>query len=203
MPTGGNASQCEGRGSWERPVQWMRSTQSAYSQLGAPGNQWGSTSVIDNPVIQSIALKQSASPAQVILIENYMFKLMAAQRTTKRDVSFYAKKKKNWYIPMHMACECCSCCTVSFVWNVLLSIRIVTVASWIRLKRVDWKFGLFHCMRFYVHILLSDYSCRFRNMIQCENFDVVSCFSASFNEQKHSLSSKLSKRVTRASSSFI
>lgn len=72
----------------------MRSTQSAYSQLGAPGNQWGSTSVIDNPVIQSIALKQSASPAQVILIENYMFKLMAAQRTTKRDVSFYAKKRK-------------------------------------------------------------------------------------------------------------
>ncbi|KAF3433160.1 hypothetical protein FNV43_RR24262 [Rhamnella rubrinervis] len=40
---------------------------SAYSPLGGPGNSWGSTAVVDNPVIQSIALKRKATPAQVAL----------------------------------------------------------------------------------------------------------------------------------------
>ncbi|KAK2653503.1 hypothetical protein Ddye_013359 [Dipteronia dyeriana] len=40
---------------------------SAYSPLGGPGNSWGSTAVIENPVIHSIALKHNATPAQVAL----------------------------------------------------------------------------------------------------------------------------------------
>ncbi|XAR66127.1 hypothetical protein NMG60_11012223 [Bertholletia excelsa] len=40
---------------------------SAYSPLGGPGNLWGSTAVIDHPIIQSIALKHGATPAQVAL----------------------------------------------------------------------------------------------------------------------------------------
>ncbi|KAL3755914.1 hypothetical protein ACJRO7_002891 [Eucalyptus globulus] len=40
---------------------------SAYSPLGAPGNAWGSTAVVDSPIIQSIALKHNATPAQVAL----------------------------------------------------------------------------------------------------------------------------------------
>ncbi|XP_041002789.1 NADPH-dependent aldo-keto reductase, chloroplastic-like [Juglans microcarpa x Juglans regia] len=40
---------------------------SAYSPLGGPGNIWGSTAVVDNPIIQSIALKHKATPAQVAL----------------------------------------------------------------------------------------------------------------------------------------
>ncbi|XP_065871776.1 NADPH-dependent aldo-keto reductase, chloroplastic [Euphorbia lathyris] len=40
---------------------------SAYSPLGGPGNAWGSTSVVDNPIIQSIALKHQLTPAQVAL----------------------------------------------------------------------------------------------------------------------------------------
>ncbi|KAK2975817.1 hypothetical protein RJ640_022834 [Escallonia rubra] len=38
---------------------------SAYSPLGAPGNCWGSNAVVENPTIQSIALKHGATPAQV------------------------------------------------------------------------------------------------------------------------------------------
>ncbi|OAY48135.1 NADPH-dependent aldo-keto reductase, chloroplastic [Manihot esculenta] len=40
---------------------------SAYSPLGAPGNLWGTTAVVENPVIKSIALKHQATPAQVAL----------------------------------------------------------------------------------------------------------------------------------------
>lgn len=40
---------------------------SAYSPIGGPGNVWGSTAVIDSPVIKSIALKHHATPAQVAL----------------------------------------------------------------------------------------------------------------------------------------
>ncbi|CAA0834567.1 NAD(P)-linked oxidoreductase superfamily protein [Striga hermonthica] len=40
---------------------------SAYSALGGPGNFWGSTAVVENPIIQSIALKHNATPAQVAL----------------------------------------------------------------------------------------------------------------------------------------
>ncbi|KAM4075840.1 hypothetical protein ACJW30_12G019400 [Castanea mollissima] len=40
---------------------------SAYSPLGAPGNAWGSTAVVDSPIIRSIALKHKATPAQVAL----------------------------------------------------------------------------------------------------------------------------------------
>lgn len=40
---------------------------SAYSGLGGPGNFWGSTAVVENPIIQSIALKLKATPAQVAL----------------------------------------------------------------------------------------------------------------------------------------
>ncbi|XP_059451220.1 NADPH-dependent aldo-keto reductase, chloroplastic-like, partial [Corylus avellana] len=40
---------------------------SAYSPLGGPGNAWGSTAVVDHPLIQSIALKHRATPAQVAL----------------------------------------------------------------------------------------------------------------------------------------
>ncbi|XP_058106596.1 methylecgonone reductase [Magnolia sinica] len=40
---------------------------SAYSPLGGPGNSWGSTGVVENPIIKSIALKHSATPAQVAL----------------------------------------------------------------------------------------------------------------------------------------
>ncbi|XP_023551746.1 NADPH-dependent aldo-keto reductase, chloroplastic [Cucurbita pepo subsp. pepo] len=40
---------------------------SAYSPLGGPGNAWGSTAVIESPLIKSIALKHNATPAQVAL----------------------------------------------------------------------------------------------------------------------------------------
>ncbi|XP_052187026.1 NADPH-dependent aldo-keto reductase, chloroplastic-like [Diospyros lotus] len=40
---------------------------SAYSPLGGPGNAWGSTAVVDHPIIRSIALKHHATPAQVAL----------------------------------------------------------------------------------------------------------------------------------------
>ncbi|KAI6696181.1 hypothetical protein NL676_016300 [Syzygium grande] len=40
---------------------------SAYSPLGGPGNAWGSFAVVDSPIIQSIALKHNATPAQVAL----------------------------------------------------------------------------------------------------------------------------------------
>jgi len=40
---------------------------SAYSPLGGPGNAWGSTAVVNHPIIKSIALKHSATPAQVKL----------------------------------------------------------------------------------------------------------------------------------------
>ncbi|KAL3647494.1 hypothetical protein CASFOL_008462 [Castilleja foliolosa] len=40
---------------------------SAYSALGGPGNFWGSTAVVENPIIQSIALKHEVTPAQVAL----------------------------------------------------------------------------------------------------------------------------------------
>ncbi|XP_044504359.1 NADPH-dependent aldo-keto reductase, chloroplastic-like [Mangifera indica] len=40
---------------------------SAYSPLGGPGNSWGSTAVVEHPIIQSIALKHKATPAQVAL----------------------------------------------------------------------------------------------------------------------------------------
>ncbi|XP_004146921.1 NADPH-dependent aldo-keto reductase, chloroplastic [Cucumis sativus] len=40
---------------------------SAYSPLGGPGNAWGSTAVIENPIIKSIALKHNATPPQVAL----------------------------------------------------------------------------------------------------------------------------------------
>ncbi|KAL2540041.1 NAD(P)-linked oxidoreductase superfamily protein [Abeliophyllum distichum] len=40
---------------------------SAYSPLGGPGNLWGTTAVVDNPIIESIALKHGATPAQVAL----------------------------------------------------------------------------------------------------------------------------------------
>ncbi|XP_027103969.1 NADPH-dependent aldo-keto reductase, chloroplastic-like [Coffea arabica] len=40
---------------------------SAYSPLGAPGNCWGSTAVVDHPILKSVALKHKATPAQVAL----------------------------------------------------------------------------------------------------------------------------------------
>ncbi|PPS14533.1 hypothetical protein GOBAR_AA06044 [Gossypium barbadense] len=40
---------------------------SGYSPLGGPGNAWGSTAVVKNPLINSIALKYKATPAQVAL----------------------------------------------------------------------------------------------------------------------------------------
>ncbi|MBA0850908.1 hypothetical protein Goshw_009384 [Gossypium schwendimanii] len=40
---------------------------SGYSPLGGPGNAWGSTAVVKNPLINSIALKHKATPAQVAL----------------------------------------------------------------------------------------------------------------------------------------
>jgi len=40
---------------------------SAYSPLGGPGNAWGSTAVVDHPIIRSIAFKHRATPAQVKL----------------------------------------------------------------------------------------------------------------------------------------
>ncbi|KAK6936298.1 NADP-dependent oxidoreductase domain [Dillenia turbinata] len=40
---------------------------SAYSPLGGPGNSWGSTTVIENPIIKSIALKHKTTPSQVAL----------------------------------------------------------------------------------------------------------------------------------------
>lgn len=39
---------------------------SAYSPLGGPGNFWGSTAVVDSPILHSIALKHNATPAQVL-----------------------------------------------------------------------------------------------------------------------------------------
>lgn len=39
---------------------------SAYSPLGAPGNLWGTTAVVENPVIKSISVKHQATPAQVM-----------------------------------------------------------------------------------------------------------------------------------------
>ncbi|WJX70635.1 alcohol dehydrogenase (NADP(+)) [Trifolium repens] len=39
----------------------------AYSPLGGPGNAWGSTAVVNHPIIQSISLKHNATPAQVAL----------------------------------------------------------------------------------------------------------------------------------------
>lgn len=47
---------------------------SGYSPLGGPGNCWGSTAVIEHPVIKSIALKHNATPAQVT--HNYTYKLL-------------------------------------------------------------------------------------------------------------------------------
>lgn len=41
---------------------------SAYSPLGGPGNAWGSTAVVQNPVVLSIAQKHKATPAQVFLL---------------------------------------------------------------------------------------------------------------------------------------
>lgn len=41
---------------------------SAYSPLGGPGNYWGSTAVVDHPIIESTALKHNATPAQVSLV---------------------------------------------------------------------------------------------------------------------------------------
>lgn len=41
---------------------------SAYSPLGGPGNAWGSTAVVNHPIIQSIAFKHNATPPQVIQI---------------------------------------------------------------------------------------------------------------------------------------
>lgn len=38
---------------------------SAYSPLGGPGNSWGSTAVVDHPIIKSIAQERKATPAQV------------------------------------------------------------------------------------------------------------------------------------------
>ncbi|XP_015069485.1 NADPH-dependent aldo-keto reductase, chloroplastic-like [Solanum pennellii] len=40
---------------------------SAYSPLGGPGNAWGTTAVVDHPIIQSIAHKHNATPAQIAL----------------------------------------------------------------------------------------------------------------------------------------
>ncbi|XP_057771125.1 non-functional NADPH-dependent codeinone reductase 2-like [Salvia miltiorrhiza] len=40
---------------------------SAYSPLGGPGNLWGSTAVIESPLIKSMALKHRATPAQIAL----------------------------------------------------------------------------------------------------------------------------------------
>ncbi|CAI8600403.1 unnamed protein product [Vicia faba] len=40
---------------------------SAYSPLGGPGNAWGSTAVVNHPIIQSIAFKHNATPPQVAL----------------------------------------------------------------------------------------------------------------------------------------
>ncbi|PSR93331.1 Aldo-keto reductase family 4 member like [Actinidia chinensis var. chinensis] len=40
---------------------------SAYSPIGGPGNSWGSTAVVNHPIIQSIAHKHRATAAQVAL----------------------------------------------------------------------------------------------------------------------------------------
>ncbi|KAJ6946574.1 aldo-keto reductase family 4 member C9 isoform X2 [Populus alba x Populus x berolinensis] len=40
---------------------------SAYSPLGGPGNAWGTTAVVENPIIQSISRKHKTTPAQVAL----------------------------------------------------------------------------------------------------------------------------------------
>ena len=39
---------------------------SAYMPLGGPGNFWGSTFVIKDPIILSIAKKHKVTPAQVL-----------------------------------------------------------------------------------------------------------------------------------------
>ena len=44
---------------------------SAYSPLGGPGNLWGSTAVVDSPILHSIALKHNATPAQVLSLQIY------------------------------------------------------------------------------------------------------------------------------------
>lgn len=50
---------------------------SAYSALGAPGTFWGSTAVVEDPVIKSIALKHQATPAQVLFMICYILGLIA------------------------------------------------------------------------------------------------------------------------------
>ncbi|KAF9613126.1 hypothetical protein IFM89_005605 [Coptis chinensis] len=40
---------------------------SAYSPLGGAGSPWGTRDIVDNPIIQSIALKHQVTPAQVAL----------------------------------------------------------------------------------------------------------------------------------------
>ncbi|CAN1267089.1 NADPH-dependent aldo-keto reductase, chloroplastic [Linum perenne] len=40
---------------------------SAYSPLGGPGNAWGSTAVVESPIVRAIAHEHGASPAQVAL----------------------------------------------------------------------------------------------------------------------------------------
>ncbi|KAF9689524.1 hypothetical protein SADUNF_Sadunf01G0100900 [Salix dunnii] len=40
---------------------------SAYSPLGGPGNAWGTTAVVENPIVQSISRKHRTTPAQVAL----------------------------------------------------------------------------------------------------------------------------------------
>ncbi|KAI4383061.1 hypothetical protein MLD38_008942 [Melastoma candidum] len=40
---------------------------SAYSPLGGPGNAWGTTAVVDHPVMRTIALKHGVTPSQVAL----------------------------------------------------------------------------------------------------------------------------------------
>ncbi|KAF5947700.1 hypothetical protein HYC85_013657 [Camellia sinensis] len=55
--------QCGGKQSLENSVGITRSCQCIFT-LGGPGNSWGSTAVIDNPIIQSIAPKHHATPAQ-------------------------------------------------------------------------------------------------------------------------------------------
>lgn len=46
---------------------------SAYSPLGGPGNAWGSTAVVNHPIIRSIAFKHKATPAQVKLNSKALF----------------------------------------------------------------------------------------------------------------------------------
>uniref|UniRef100_A0A7C8ZLL1 NADP-dependent oxidoreductase domain-containing protein n=1 Tax=Opuntia streptacantha TaxID=393608 RepID=A0A7C8ZLL1_OPUST len=48
---------------------------SAYMPLGGPGNLWGSTAIVKDPIIQSIAQKHKATPAQVIHSKYSLFQL--------------------------------------------------------------------------------------------------------------------------------